>query len=306
MREYRTAILAGAGHILVGIFDEQFVWSLLRVDDTGKVAKPVKLVNEGDAFLSAVLLSDTKGVLLAGQYGFGGNVWKIDLEGKALWKKTYMSKTDMSPKDINEKVASQFYGIALTGDQGGFIAAGDFGKINKFGMGQMSIWLVRCDETGNVVSETTFPGRLPSICALGKDRFAILYDAGSMLEADSRVRVVDLELKQQWEKKTQFTSLFNDRPAIGSIPSDRGFVLAGCNIVQENQISRWECQFFQYDARGQIVSSASIPVAKETFLHTCVACGADRAYIAPQTKGAVPWDVREASIFEIRLKTQKQ
>jgi hypothetical protein len=296
-----TLDAAQQGAILVGIFDGQFVWSLRRVDDSAKIVTTEELVNQASAFLSAVLLPDGKAVLLAGQFGFGGNVWKIDLDGEALWKQTYLSKTDMSKTDIAEKVAAKFSGIALTDDQGGFIAAGDFGKINKFGVGQRSVWLVRCDEAGKVVSETTFPGRLPTISPLGKGRFVVLYDAGTEMQVDSRVRAVDIDLTEQWENKVQFNALWSDRPAMSAIPSGRGFVLAGTNMSKDGKSVRFECRFLQYDAQGRVVSLASIPVAEETFVHARIACEEDRAYVAAQTRGMNAWNVQEASIFEIPL-----
>lgn len=303
------------GAIIIGMFEDRFGWCLLQADAAGKIAKSVKLVTEPSAFQGAVLLADAQAILLAGQYGFKGNVWKVDLDGKTAWKKTYdykakagdtKDKVENNRAEADDKLSGVFYSIALTDDQGGFIVAGDYGAINKFGVGQKSIWLVRCDEAGNVLTETTFPGRLPSICALAKERFAILYDTGSAFEVDSRVRVVDLELKQQWEKKAQFTAFLNDRPAISFIPSGRGFVLAGCNNIKDNRSLRQECRFFQYDADGQIVSLVPIPIPQQAFLHTRVVCKANRAYVATQTKGRGPFDAKEASIFEIRLRKQNQ
>jgi hypothetical protein len=65
-----------------------------------------------------------------------------------------------------------------------------------------------------------------------------------------------------------------------------------------------ECRFVQYDANGQVVSSAAKPVNQDTILFTRIACGVDRAYVSFQTKGMTPWDAREAGLFEIPLKKQ--
>lgn len=300
------------GAIIVGSFGDQYEWSLLHVDAAGMITKSINLINSPDAFVDAVLLADAKGVLMAGQYRLEGNVWKIDLDGKAIWKKIYEAKDgdtkdkgDKEKAKANDKPFVMCYSIALTDDQGGFMMVAKIdGTKNKFGMGKMSIWLVRCDEAGNILAEMTFPGRMPSICALGKDRFAILYDAGFAFKVESRVRVVDLELKQQWEKKAQFNTLWVDRPAICSIPSGRGFVLAGANRIQENENSRQECRFYQYDADGQIVSSATISLSQAAFLQTRVVCNAGSAYVAFQTKGTGSEHAKEAGIFEIPLRKQ--
>ena len=69
---------------------------------------------------------------------------------------------------------------------------------------------------------------------------------------------------------------------------------------------RLECRFFQCDAAGQIVSSASVPIPEQTFLHTRVVSAAERAFAAVQKKGRGPYEVKEAAIFEIPLRKQDQ
>jgi hypothetical protein len=140
---------------------------------------------------------------------------------------------------------------------------------------------------------------------VGNDQFVVLYDASAGMELDCRTRGVDLELKQQWEKRTPFASLMVDQPAISPV-SEGGFVLAGCDMIvdKEKKIARRECRTSQYDAHGKIISSIAIPVLKEAFLHTRVACGADSAYVAFQTNGRVPYDAKEASVFKIPLDKQ--
>jgi hypothetical protein len=216
------------GAIIIGAFEDNFGWSLLRVDNTGRVVKSTKLVNEPAAFLSAVLLPNAKGILLVGQYGFQGSVWKIDLDGKVSWRKTYEYKAKADDKKekagddeakARKKTNTAFYGLALTDDQGDFIVAGDHGDIEKLGLGPRSVWLVCCDAEGVVASEEAFPGRYPSICAVDGNRFAVLYGAQTEMSIDSHVRVVDIQLKQQWDKKVELTSVWVDRPAISNIPS---------------------------------------------------------------------------------------
>jgi hypothetical protein len=163
---------------------------------------------------------------------------------------------------------------------------------------------VRCDAKGNVVADMTFPGRQPSICAFGKDRFAVLYDAVPGLVAANRVKAIDQDLKQQWETDTLLAAMFVDWPGMCSIPSERGFALAGSNFIPEEDKKnvRNECRFLQYDANGERVSSATMPVERDAFLSTHIACGVDHAYVAFQTKGMTPRDTRESAVFEIQLK----
>jgi hypothetical protein len=301
------------GAIVIGMFEDEKtsehlsnVYSFLQVNGSGNIVKSTRLSGGACDFVSAKLLPNAKGLLLAGSRDFGGGVAKVDLDGNMLWRKEYLSKTDMSKTDKNEKVVSYFTDIVPIDEKGAFIAAGDFGKLNKFGLGEHSIWLVKCNAEGEVLTETTFSGRQPSIQSLEKDRFAVRYDVGAGFMDESRVRAIDLELKQQWEIMPLFASMFLDGSAMCMLPSGQGFALAGCNIIpdKEKRTAHRECQFYQYDAKGQVISSAKMPIEDETFLHAHIACGADRAYVAIQTKGMGPWDVREAGVFEIQLKKQ--
>ncbi len=302
------------GGLLVGMFEDESTgtpatnaYSLLHVDDAGRIVKSEYLTGPSDAFRAAVLLPDGEGVLLAGEAGFGGCVWKVDLEGKTIWRKEFLSKTDMSDADFNQRVAAQFGGIALADDQGGFIVVGQFGGINKFGAGPKSIWLVRCDADGRILSEKSLPGRLPAICAPANELFAVLSDNAAAFEVDCRLLGVDLHLEQLWEEKVPVTAFFVDGPRICPIPSRGGFVVAGCDIRKPAgaETGQWGCSVLQYDNRGHIVSAVRIPVARETVVNARVTCGVDCAYVALQTKGMGPNDAKEAAVFEIPLKPQK-
>jgi hypothetical protein len=275
------------------------------VDGDGKPVKAKRLKGGAGTFLAAALMPDAKAVLLAGNWNFGAYVAKIDLDGETLWEKEYMGKTDMSSADRKQHVAASFHGIAPIGESGGFVAAGHFGKITKFGPADPTVWVVRCDEKGAIAAETTFVGRHPAVCALEKDRIAVLYDAAPSFISGIRVKAFDFEMKSSWESDLPLNAIFVDLPAMHVLPGSRGFVAAGCNMSpgREAKSVRNECRFLQYDADGrQLLSAATPPVERETFLFARLACDNRRAYVSFQTKGAVPWDVREAGIFEIKLK----
>ena len=285
------------GAIIVGMFEERYGWSILRVNGAGKITGTRSLA--GDSFPGAALSPDGDGILLVGNLGHDGLAWKADLDGNVLWKRTCRPKTSPDGKGYTDLVKTAF-----TDQEGGFVAAGWFREsLNKFGLGKASLWLASCDAKGTILAETMVPGRSPSIFAAQKSRFTMLYDASSALALDCRVRAMDSALKQEWERRAEFLSLWVDPPAISPIPSDRGYVLAGCNTTTD-KVARQECRLFQCDANGQVVSSASIPITQKAFLFTRVVCAADRAYVAIQTKGMTPYDAREASIFEIRLRKQ--
>jgi hypothetical protein len=312
-----TSLPAPQGEaIVIGQFKERFGQTFYRIDADGKNVKSSRL--KCSPFQGATLLADGKGLLLAGSVtgrnGIKGTLWKVDLDGKIEWKKgyDYKAKTEDQKEKVDNpeakdsvKSSTKFYSAVLTDGTGGFIAVGDHGPINKFGAGERQIWLVRCDAAGNILSETKFPGRFPSISAIGNGQFAVLYDTSpTIFEIKSRVRVVDLELKQLWEKELSYNSLSVDKPAISSIPSGSGFVIAGCNRIAdvEKKSVRVECDFFQYDTNGQVVSSAVIPITHESFMQTRIACTANNAYIAIRTKGLTPFNVNESAVYKIPLR----
>jgi hypothetical protein len=298
------------GAIVIGVFDDEqlpenrsHAYSFLRVDREGKIAKPNRLPGPLGVYYGATLSDDAKSILLAGQYAFGGGVTAVDLDGNLLWKESYLSKTDRSPEVRTERVTAHFRTIVPSDEQGGFLVAGDFGKLNKFGVGERTIWILRCDAEGKILSETTMSGRMPSICALGDERFAMEYDRGSAFEFDGRVSKIDLELQQEWEEVTEFTSLFIDEPHISAIPSTGGFVLAGQDMDRggDKKTIDWKCSVYQYNGEGQIVASAAIPIAEGTHARARVACAIDHAYVGIQTKGRGSKTPAEAAIFEIPL-----
>jgi len=258
--------------------------------------------------MAAALLPDAKGLLLAGTERHEGSVCKVDLEGNPQWKKTYVHKWAVR----GEKDVGAFRSIALADDQGGFVVAGDFGKISKFGWGEKSAWLLRCDAAGNVLSEVTFPGRDPSVCAIGRERFAILYDAGSGMSMDSSVCLLDRELRKRWETKVDIIATCFDLPTISSIPSHCGFLAAGRRPIHDKTpatqggAALFPCVILQLDASGHIVSSTSIPVATRTTSNAHLACTNTRAYVALGTQGSTMLycSAPEAGIFDVPINTK--
>jgi hypothetical protein len=290
------------GAVIVGLFGDQW-WSMRQVDDAGKITEPTDLIRgEGR---TPVVLPRAKGLLLVGSDGREGKVWQIGLDGNVQWERTYWHEFVAERKPVSRS----FYDIALTDDKGGFVVAGEIGELYKMGLGRATVWLVRCDPAGNVVCETTFPDLEkafvppePLMCAIGRDKFVVMHSGWATSEAhdvafESRVRLVDLQLQKQWEKKVDIYGL-----AIGSLPSCRGFVVAGLRVRESGTQPRGEYRFLQYNANGQIVSSASsAPLTRAGLLH--VTCGESFAYVTGATEGGFdPLEVHEASIWEIPLK----
>jgi hypothetical protein len=275
-------------------------WCLFRVDGQGKTVAELKGIFSCH---SAVLTADTQGILAVGNdvgaARMYGMLWRLDLDGKILSTKTYERRT-----------LESFNDIVLADDQGGFIIAEDSPKaINKFGVGESSVWLLRCDREGKVLAETSFPGRQPRIRALGGRQFAVLYDAGSTLSAGSRVRAVDLQLKQQWERKLGFAGFSFDQPglcptAAGGLvlAGPAGVLVAGGPMGQIPDQPRPGLEVAQWDREGRGLFSVSIPAIFPAVNHDiCAACAADYVYVAARTTGFLFRDGVESSIYRIPL-----
>jgi hypothetical protein len=290
----------GNGAMVIGQLEKPGVWAVRRVDGEGRIVSSAVLGQRGIEFHSAVLLPRGKGLLIAGRSGTAGFVWKIDLDGNVVWKEEYLTKTDPG-----QKIASQFHSLALADDTGSFVVAGDFSMINKFGAGKSTTWLMRCDPTGKSVAEEVFPGRRPSIRALGKGQFVILYDSSIAMETDARICGVGMDLKSKWDISAGFNCIGVDAATISSIPSGLGFVVTGANINKSENLPHLEWQICQYDDIGNRVSRSAVLQPEMMVLNATIGCGASTAYIAVRTKGMFPWDVLEAALFKSPLENPK-
>lgn len=291
---------SGGNAIVVGQFDKVGEWAVRRVDGDGKIVTGGTLKERGTEFSSAVLLPAGNGLLLAGRTGGAGTVWNVDFEGNVLWKQIYLSRTDRS-----RNVVARFYDITLVGDAGGFVVAGDSSVLNKFGIGEATAWLMRCDPEGKTEAEADFPGRRPSICGIGKNQFAVLYDADMAMAPDARVRAIGMDLQPKWDNSAGFSAVGVDGFTIAALPSGGGFVVAGANINKNDERPYRECQYCRFDAGGRRLACAAVRVPDETILNARVVCSDANAYVATRTTGMVPWDVLEAAIFKIPLEIPK-
>ncbi len=127
------------GALVIGQFDKRsrsHQWHLFR-SELGRVT-PVELeLEDARLCLGAILTADNHGILAVGESvdrnRMYGKLWRLDLDGKTLWNKTYKRRT-----------LETFNDIVLADDQGGFIIAeespkalrrsGSFGHRRRFGV----------------------------------------------------------------------------------------------------------------------------------------------------------------------------
>jgi hypothetical protein len=285
------AIVMGPFGKLSGIHQ----WRLFRVDGQGATAAELEGIWSCHG---ATLTADNRDILAVGDnVGVNrlyGMLWKLNLDGKILSKKSYERRT---MEDFND--------IALADEQGDFIIAEDSPKaINKFGLSEGSVWLLRCDRDGKVLTETSFPGRRPRIRALSGGRFAVLYQTLSPTASDWQLQVVDLQLKKQWEKKLGFAGFGINPPAF--CPTVNGGLVAaiGPGVPPRKKADQLltGIEVVQWDSMGHKLFSASIPALSSLIrqeIHT--ACLADDMYVAVRTAGFLFQDEVESSIYRIPL-----
>jgi len=283
------AIVMGPFGKLSGIHQ----WRLFHVDRQGMTAAELEGIW---SCRGAALTADDRGILAVGDNvgikRIYGMLWNLDLDGKILSKKSYERRT-----------LENFNDIASADERGGFIIAEDSPKaINKFGLSEGSVWLLRCDREGKVLTETSFPGRRPRIRALGSGHFAVLYQSLSPLSADWQLRVVDLQLNEQWGKNLGFAGFGINPPAL-SPTAKGGLVLAigpGWPSKKKTDQQQPDLEIVQLDREGHRLFSASIPAISPLIEQDiCAAYTADCVYVAVRTAGFLFRDGVESSIYRI-------
>jgi hypothetical protein len=191
---------------------------LVRFDDNGSVTSsiefPSKIVLEVDR-----MIKTKGGFLFYGSINKGINecdavVIKTDFDGNEIWRREY-------DKGKMESVSD----IALQKD-GGFILGIDSGVYNKFGGGPSEAWILKCDRDSNILNETIFDGRHPSVTING-DITAVVFNKENFPQQDMSLIGLDSKLKTIW----QIDSLFgrtNGTGMLKTIVNKQGdFVIAG-------------------------------------------------------------------------------
>ncbi len=219
---------------------------LLRFDDTGAMVFS-KEFSAQQVFDIQGLRKANGGLLLYGSvYKGQGNsdacVTKITRDGNEIWRREY----DKGKMEWGMGLAPQ--------KDGGFILSADSGTYNKFGGGPSEAWIVKCDPNGNIMSETIFNGRHPSVTTNG-DVTAVVFNKENFPQQDIAVVGLDGELKTIW----RIDSLFGKAEGLGmlrTIVNKRGnFVLAGDKFLAAGL---WEIS-----KEGRILGEFEIEGVKE-------------------------------------------
>jgi hypothetical protein len=183
-------IIKGTKHQTGTSKTKENIW-LLKLNKEGDVSfsKELSIGKYSCVLRNIAKIKD--GYLISGQK-LGDNTpdaWtmKIDFNGNTLWEKFY-------DKGKSEDAIS----MAAVED-GSFTLAANSGEYNKFGGGPSNIWIIKCDSAGNILTETSFPGRLPTIATTSNGHYAVCYNTADFPTLEAYVVGLDRELHKTWE-----------------------------------------------------------------------------------------------------------
>jgi hypothetical protein len=205
--------------VLINETGKKATFRLIRFDETGQITLNKKLTMGGYSHVLRSIVPAQGGYLIAAwelkdTKNTNALVLKIDSDGNELWQKIY-------DKGKSEDAMS----IAV-GEDGGFTLAANSGQYNKFGAGPSDVWIVKCDKAGNVLAETLFPGRHPTIAMTGGGHYAVSYSVADFPAGDMYITGLDEKLNKIWEIKS-----IDKNPGSGiyriAVDQQGNFVVAG-------------------------------------------------------------------------------
>ncbi|HUU39428.1 MAG TPA: hypothetical protein VMW42_00660 [Desulfatiglandales bacterium] len=188
-------------------------------------------------------------------------IFKEDQNKKIIWERIH----DITGNDAN------FYVIV-----GGNLKDGDYvflakeGNYDKFGRGSSKVWLVICDQTGNIKGKVSLPnGRIYAdgqhLLAINKDTFAFTYSASEFppcenvprdLSFSAKIACFNYHLEKKWERiLTGYDDFLEPRILL---TADGDYLVAGAvdKGIKVSKISAggdiiWE-RNYQSDEKGSL------------------------------------------------------
>lgn len=213
---------------------------IMKFNEGGKITFAKRLELGRTSYVLRNFERTKGGLLISGQkLGKFKDAWvlKIDDQCNELWQKNY-------DKGKSENAMSM-----AVADDGSFILAANSGEYNKFGGGQSSIWIIKCDRQGNVISEATFEGRHPTI-AMTKDGICtVSFNKADFPKVDLQIMGLDKKLNKIWGPQALYEGqgfgMYNIKT-----DSAGNFIIAGAKFG--------EVWLWKYDRKGNEIWS--IPV----------------------------------------------
>jgi hypothetical protein len=262
---------------------------VLKLDDTGDVQWQKTYGGTNFDLANSIQQTSDGGYIVAGStYSFGadGDAWvlKLDDTGDVQWQKTYGG--------ANSDVANS---IQQTSD-GGYIVAG---STYSFGAGNGDIWVLKLDETGNVLWQKTYGGANYDmaksiqqtldggyIAAGYTESFGAGYDDAWVLKLDETGNVL-------WQKTYGGTQ--DEEAKFIQQTSDGGYIVAGWIFSFFNTIYESDFWVLKLDSNGGIPDCSIIGTSNaivndvSSAVNDTTVTGID-TNVSPQTSSAVTTD----------------
>ena len=197
------------------------IMSMDRKGDSSSIKSitETSVIGDDDIIYKKIDLPNDNSLLLGKNNRDDGLIIKIDSDGRKLWEKTYgLGKLEYFTDGVS------------VGNNGDFIVVGASATL----IGQMeigkdsSVWVLRCDSQGEILSSIVFPGnpfvkRMPQICQISSGEIIVAYD--KFYPNGLTLKALTVDLSELWQKKA-----FNNENAvfdfkIKAIPA-RGFIVA--------------------------------------------------------------------------------
>jgi hypothetical protein len=269
---------------------------LLRFDNTGEVVF-TKEFSSKQVFDIQGMRKTSDGMLLYGSAHKGqGNsdarVTKLDPNGNEIWTREY----DKGKMEWGTGLAPQ--------RDGGFILSADSGTYNKFGGGPSQAWIIKCGPDGNIVNETVFEGRHPSVIINGKIT-AVILNKENFPQQDIAIIGMDEDFKICWKIDSLFGKLGGMGMLSAIINKKGNFIFAGDKFGVN---ALWEI-----NKEGKILGAVEIE-STEQFIHLdnlfqtpggyLVAGGCAKRSEMPRTAEGkrdenVQWDTMDILVAEV-------
>jgi hypothetical protein len=177
--------------VLINETGKKAKFRMIRFDETGRITLNKKLAMGGYSHVLRDIVPVQGGYLIAAwelkdTKNTNALVLKIDADGNEMWQKIY------------DKGKSEDAMSIVVDEIGGFTLAANSGQYNKFGAGSSDVWIVKCDKAGNVLAETLFPGRHPTIAMTRSGHYAVSYNIADFPSLDMYIAGLDEKLNKTW------------------------------------------------------------------------------------------------------------
>ena len=173
--------------------------AIYKYDFTGKKLWSVDCKSSSFIHIHRTLPLSGGGCIVLGEHASNAAITRVSGDGRIVWSRRY------------EREQRQIFFQGIVDESAGRMAvSGVTGEFNKFGVGEMQVWLAEIDlASGELLSETSFPGRTAAIAKLGSD-WVVAYDRNTKgIKADLAITRLSPDFQDQWTTAIDDESLMS-------------------------------------------------------------------------------------------------